>query len=510
MKGISGYSLLQLALLLLSFTSAPLTAYDAPWNGGREDITRPGPEPELDCQSGECGCPSENNTSSPVYTARGYLVWRDVDISFAVATPIGLTRTWNSFDMRAGLFGRGWMTPQESNIARTYRAVARTDTGDSLGSEAGFESVPVWLASYGRRYQLLETATGCETPAVLDFTFEKTADDGFRQVYENSAAYNIYSDTGVLLESYDDREGVTVYYDYDDDGRLVRQYDSHGFLLHFAYNERGFVSEVTDQASRIWKYSYDEYGNLVQASDPEGNTRDYSYQHIERTGYRLHLLTDVMDNGNNPALRVTWKQATLYGKKAMRVASYSRGNGLRHSYSYAQTSYAGSPAVLVTKTIGRVDSDVTNEIRKYIADPDSYWIFSQQNVTQNTGQSKRYDERGRLIEKSDERGNVTRYEYNPEGQRTKVTERAGTADQREITYQYLGNTDRVTVMNEYGLRETRYSYDASLRVIQRSIVDLTAGKARTWNYSYHANSIDAHGRAITGKLASIDGPHAGM
>ena len=498
-----------LFVLLASTASLPLSAYDAPWNGGREDITRPGPEPELDCQGGECGCPGEKNTSSPVYTARGYLVWRDVDIAFPSETPIGLKRTWNSFDMRAGLFGRGWVTAQESSIARTYKAMTGGGANATPGSATVFESVPIWLASYGRRYKLVETATGCETPAVLDFTFQKTANGGFRQVYKNNPGYHVYSDTGVLLESYDDNKGVTIYYDYDDDGRLSDQHDSHGFRLHFTYNDQGFVSEVTDQANRTWQYSYDEYGNLVQVRNPDGDTRDYSYEHLDRTGYRHHLLTDVMDNGSDPALNVTWKQSTLYGKKAMRVASYMQSDGRRHAYSYAHTTYSGNPAVLVTKSTSQVGTNTRIDIQRIIADPDSYWILSQQDLTQNTSQQKRYDERGKLIEKIDERGNITRYAYDNSGRRVKVTERADTADQRETLYDYLDGTDRVSVMNEYGLRETRYTYDADLRMLTRTIRDPETERSRTWSYSYHPDSTDARGSRVPGKLASVDGPLPG-
>ena len=108
MKQTRKFNLITVLALLGLITSFQVFAYDAPWNGGREDITGPGPEPEPDCESGNCSCPGDGNTSSPVYTARGYLVWKDVDIVFPTSTRIGLQRTYNSFDFRAGLFGRGW------------------------------------------------------------------------------------------------------------------------------------------------------------------------------------------------------------------------------------------------------------------------------------------------------------------------------------------------------------------------------------------------------------------
>ena len=223
MKQIIRQSLITVIAFAVLFSGSPAVAYDAPWNGWREDITGPGPEPEEDCQDGECGPPNDCNTGSPVYTARGSLVWSDTDIRFPGTTRIGLKRTYNSYDFRAGMFGRGWFTAQESNIARTYKAIAEASHDGSATTAAEFESMPVWMSSYGRRYKLQESETACTPPQVLFFTFEKQPDGSFKQVFEESLSFSIYNDSGELLESYSDQNGSSVYYDYDEQGRLVPQ-----------------------------------------------------------------------------------------------------------------------------------------------------------------------------------------------------------------------------------------------------------------------------------------------
>jgi YD repeat-containing protein len=133
------------------------------------------------------------------------------------------------------------------------------------------------MSGYGRRYVLEESESMCGTPGVLNFTFEKLGDGRFKQVFEGSDRFSIYSEHGLLLQEYSDKNGSSVYYEYDDQELLIRQFDSYGFSFDFIYNEQGFVSEVIDQASRTWSYSYDEYGRLTQVVDPDGNSRDYGY-----------------------------------------------------------------------------------------------------------------------------------------------------------------------------------------------------------------------------------------
>ncbi len=490
---------------------SPVQAYDQPWNGNREDITNPAPPPPPPCPGGDCDCPGDNNTGSPVYIADGSLVWSTTDIQFPATSQIRLKRTYTSTDYRAGLFGRGWVTAQESNIARTYKAVTEGNADGSPKVATDFKSVPIWLASYGRRYTLEETATHCNPPGNLFFTFEKEANGQFKQVFENSQNYNVYSATGTLLESYSDREGSTIYYEYDSDNRLVKQLDSYGYALNFLYNDQGFVSEVVDHAQRSWVYSYDTYGRLTQVTNPDGNTQDYAYQLIDHIGYKQHLLTAVNDNTNDPVLSVTWANLRIKStdQPVMRVTSYSESDGHIHDYSYSATTYNGSPAVSVIKKTRQVGNSTVIQQYTYVADASNYRIYSKVNNTDNLSVARAYSDRGKLLELKDERGNLTRYEYDTIGNRTKTTELADTADEKVTTYQYWNNTNRVQVKNEYGILETQYTYDSDLRVTSRTKTDLSTGEVRNWSYTYHSNSIDTMGNIVLGKLATIDGPKVG-
>ncbi|MGH1462879.1 MAG: hypothetical protein ACRBB6_12670 [Neptuniibacter sp.] len=70
------------------------------------------------------------------------------------------------------------------NVARTSKAITEANPDGSPKAETDYQSVPILLTEYGRRYRLEETATGFTTSEVLFFTFEKLPDGGFKQVYE--------------------------------------------------------------------------------------------------------------------------------------------------------------------------------------------------------------------------------------------------------------------------------------------------------------------------------------
>ena len=499
--------LLLVVLLVMLSAATPVSAYDQPWNGNREDITSTTNEPPPStCPSGNCSC---DGTGSPVYLADGSLVWRDTDIRFASSTRVGLKRTYNSFDQRAGLFGRGWVTAQESSIARTYKALDQGNADGSPSTATNFGSVPIWLASYGRRYKLQETATTCTPPGVLYFTFEKQANGNFKQVFEDNQSYSIYDANGKLLQSYSDKEGTSIYYVYDQQNRLIQQYDSYGFTLNFVYNDQGFVSQVADQGNRLWSYTYDGYGRLTQVLDPDGNTKDYGYQFTNNIGYKLHFLNSINDNGNDPVLSVTWANRTIGASTKMRVASYMESDGKSHDYSYLATTYNGSSAVRVIKDTKQVGRNTYIERQTYIADAATYHLLSVVNNTDNTSVVTTFDARGKVTSEKDKRGNVTNYVYNVAGQPTKITELAGTVAAKEINITYWNNSDRVATRNEYGVRETRYTYDASLRVLTKILVDLSNNSQRVTTYTYHPNITDTQGNILLGKMASMNGSQLG-
>lgn len=472
-----------------------------------EDITSPcanctPPPPCQECKPGE--------QVSSVYLADGSLVWDEIDIGFPVDTSVGLSRKYNSYDRRAGLFGRGWITAQEMNIAITSRAVTQANADNSPKAADEYESVLIWTDATGRRYFLEETSTGFSPPDVFYFTFEKQADGSFKQVFADSQDYHIYSSTGKILEHYSDDNGTSVYYDYNGEGELTRQYDSYGYELEFSYNDQGFVRQVTDNLDRVWQYGYDpDDGRLIEVTDPEDNTRYYDYDLIDKIGYKQHVLTYINDNGNDPVLLATWSNVELNDYSQMRVIAYTGIDGQLHTYVYSDNTYGGNAVTKVVKEIMQVNTSSVIEQQTFHVDRDNYNILKVRNNTTSLLEKKKYDDHANLIELTDKRDNVTQYEYNSQGRQTKITELVGTPDEKVITIDYWNNTDRIATMNEYGVLETSNTYDADLRLLTRIETDISSGDQREWKYTYYPNTVDSEGNDVLGELESIDGVQIG-
>lgn len=76
--------------------------------------------------------------------------------------------------------------------------------------------------------------------------------------------------------------GVTVYYIYDNDNRLIRIIYPPNKVVEFAYDSAGYISSITDPAGRITQLSVDSAGNLRSITDPSGNTTTYEYDSEHR------------------------------------------------------------------------------------------------------------------------------------------------------------------------------------------------------------------------------------
>lgn len=496
----------------VALISGNTLAYDQAWNGWREDIssaTRDKPaqddKPAADPTPEPC-----KNLRSPVYAASGFFHWPDTDITLPVRSGLKVKRTYNSQDLRVGLFGRGWMTAQEEGIARTWKAITEGNPDGSPKDAESYKSVPIWLAESGRRYTLEETEVGCDTPAVLSFTITKLPDGRWKAEHENSKTFEIFSKQGYILQRYDDRIGINTYYSYDDQGKLIREYDGDQNSLSFSYNDKGLVSQVEDHSGRVWNYEYDDQGRLTNVASPEGAWRRYAYQEVDFIGYKQHLLTEIYDDQVDPLLTVHYSKKTFYNEYAMRVTQYvERQTGEYHVYHYRPKYVSGVQGLQTTKTTRLSGNNTQIERQVFDSTLFNLSVVKSTNTTTNTTVHRNYNDLNKLTTLIDKRGHTTQFQYDEYGYQTQRIERANTVNARTITTEYLPNSNRIDKQTIYGEREIAYTYDDALRVIARTETDLNNDNSRSWAYSYHPNTQDTEGNLQLGQLAAVDGPQDG-
>ncbi|SCY18586.1 RHS repeat-associated core domain-containing protein [Thiohalorhabdus denitrificans] len=313
------------------------------------------------------------------------------------------------------------------------------------------------------------------------YRWEDTAGNWIRYNAERRAvAYGNSNDIQVTLER-------------DNDGRLLHVLDHHGNrVLTFSYNTDDRLTLVEDRAGRTVRYAYtdttyDHGPKLAEVTDVRGNTWSYEY-----SGDRLSAKTDP--KGRTTELEYN-PNGTLKGETT------PGGFTVQTSYDHDPAEGAfvkreESPEGLVTETTYNKDGDLIR-IRKNgelvrehrYGDRKKITIDAAGNrtvreydewdnlirVTHPDGSSQRYEYRAGTdlrTREVDELGNVTRYEYDADGNRTRVVEAVGTEAERETSYEY-DQYNRVTTVTRGGdaVAEDatiRLEYDQYGNVIRRT------------------------------------------
>ncbi|MFQ6077535.1 MAG: carboxypeptidase regulatory-like domain-containing protein, partial [Thermodesulfobacteriota bacterium] len=217
-----------------------------------------------------------------------------------------------------------------------------------------------------------------------DLTFTRTLKDGTE----------IHFDRRGLHTETLDLNGNATRYGYDDEDRLVTITDPRGQLTRFEYENGGKLSRIIDPTGRETRFSIDSGGDLVFVTDPAGAVTSYSYED--------HLLVSSTDPQNHST---DYLYDPHYGR--LMEVHYPTGEVRSFSHSDIQglindlppgVGTPENPAPLV-RPQGITDSFVDGEQKT--------WSF-------------RTDHFGRIIEREDPIGRVTRIERDLDSLPTRI------------------------------------------------------------------------------------------
>ncbi|MFY0575470.1 HNH/endonuclease VII fold putative polymorphic toxin [Cystobacter fuscus] len=357
------------------------------------------------------------------------------------------------------------------------------------------------MYAFGKRSLLRATATG----------FRWQDRDG------HSAEY----DTEGRLRSYRDRNGVTVTLQRDAEHRVAGLSDTLGrqvLWLEYANNQ---LSAIHDSTNRRVVYEYT--GNrMTRFVDARGNAWTYEYTSNGTPRSR----TDPEGRKLNLVGCSGWVWA---GKDQEGVgASYKCSYDASKKQSYIQAKTAGglvAEAWYNSEGLG-IRQDVNGKTLKTLVIDGR----TRTSIDRNGGRTVNvYDEFDNLlsrthpdgssvkyvygplyslvIQKTDENGVVTHYEYDPNGNLTRKTEAVGRPEQRVTVYTYdtYGNRTSARRLGDARTQEsvyqfayddsgnlktltspegavTRYAYD-----VMGNVVSITDPREKVWTYTYDAN-----------------------
>jgi RHS repeat-associated protein len=265
---------------------------------------------------------------------------------------------------------------------------------------------------------------------------------------------------------------------YDKAGRKTQETDANGNATKYGYDEAGRLANVIEASGAVTQYTYDKNGNKLTQKDANGNVRSFQYDALNR----LTKETDPLGRTMSCAYDALGNLKTK-----------TDGKGLTTTYSYN---------VRRMTAIAYADGSADN--------------FTYDSLGRRTGMANAnvsytyvYDTLNRVVSLANARTNFrTAYEYDPAGNRTKLSTYVQGSSSAFSTTQYAYDAkNRLTsikdsVVGTFGFGydamdrrtslqypngvTTSYAYDNAYRLTAIAAKDALGNVADAWSYQYDA------------------------
>jgi len=314
-------------------------------------------------------------------------------------------------------------------------------------------------------------------------------------------------------DSWTNRRGSAIGYEYDADGRLTAKVFTSGERTEYFWDSRGNLDYTVD-ASGTTDFTYDANDFLVRIDYPGGHWLAYAWN---QAGQRTSLTNELgnvqyyhYDNVGRLASMTDEKDGLIVQYEydaAGRLATKTLGNGVYTTYVYnaawelvelsnrmpddsvlSQFAYeydSRGRRVAMTSTYGQADDPRTDYMGR--------WEYE-------------YDDLGQLVAWQDPTGHRVEYQYDGLGNRVTVTEDGAVTDYTTNNlnqYTQVGGTTYTFDLDGNLVREDRadgswtaYTYHDENRLVA---TETSAGEL--WEYEYnalgHRNRVTENGEAET-------------
>lgn len=269
--------------------------------------------------------------------------------------------------------------------------------------------------------------------------------------------------------------GDNTRYEFNADGRLVKQSEPYGLYHSLVYGAAGLVT-VTDSFGNSLSFTEDAHLQPLAFTAP-GVSIAYTYDGTAR------LLTVAKTTGTETGTRTYHYENPTYPRfltgitdeRGVRYATFtydSLGRAISSTHAagadLTQVAYNADGTATVTNPLGKeaiYHFTVINGVKRITqieGEPSPNCPASNSTYT--------YDARGQLTRQTDANGNVTQYAYNARGLRVLYTQAVGTAEQRTTRTAWHPTLPFPMQITEPD-RIRAYTRDAHGRVLTRTISD---------------------------------------
>jgi RHS repeat-associated protein len=290
----------------------------------------------------------------------------------------------------------------------------------------------------------------------------------------------------------------------------------------YEYNTHGQVTKMTDALKRIWKYEYDNAGDRTEETDPENDKRTWRYNEDSRetatvsprghvkAGEEAKYTTETERDAQGRAIKVTdpLKHETKYkydGNGNLEVKTDPELHETTYTFDADnEKTKTNEPSGSVTETgydgAGQVASQT---------DGNKHSTKYERNILEQVTEAidplkratvKEYDKTGNLIKLTDPLKRSTTYKYDPANQMSEITYSDGKTP--TVTYEY--NPDRERTKMSDGTGTTTYGYDQLDR-----LTETKDGHGSTSSYEYDLANEPTKITYPNGKAVSQEYDNAG-
>jgi RHS repeat-associated protein len=406
---------------------------------------------------------------------RGYATTREYSGGKVISEtdPMHRTRKWEYGPRFGGT--QTWIT--EPNGAVTLEEF--NEVGEPEKVISGYRSALASEATdqYNGDHQLFVSTnpdgkqTGYGYDSYGDRVWEKNP-DGDETSWEYTWPYELVGITSPTGEK------TTIKRDSDGDAEVIERPAPGGTTQKttYKYDADGDVESMTNPLERTWKYEYDSYGDRKAETDPESNKRTWEYnedsQEIAEVSPRgnasgakaSEFTTKTERDQQGRPLKITdpLGHTTKYTYDADgNVETLTDGNSHKTKYTYDaddELTKAEAPNKTVTETeydaMGQPISqtDGNKHVTKYVRNLLEEIEESVNPLGKKT--LEEYDAAGNLIKLTDPAKRTTSYTYDPAGRLTEIS--YSTGKPAAIKYEYNKNGDRTKMTDGTGTTTNTY------------------------------------------------------
>jgi RHS repeat-associated protein len=245
----------------------------------------------------------------------------------------------------------------------------------------------------------------------------------------------------------------------------------------YKYKTTGELESVENPLKNVWKYEYDAKGDRTAEIDPEGNKRTWGYNEDSqetttvsprgniKEGKPAEFTTKIERDAQGRAIKVTdpLSHVTEYKYDGDgNVETMTDGNKHKTKYTYNadnQPTKVEAPNKVVTETEYNGAGQVIKQIdgNKHATEYKRNAVGEATEVINPLKKKtlKEYDAAGNLIKLTDPKSRTTTYTYDPANRLTEVSYSSGKP--ATVKYEYDKDGDRTKMTD--GTGTTKYTYD---------------------------------------------------